>query len=269
MESAPPAKVGFFPLDEQLELQPGSLSPRSQEQLVYLAIGMPFRRAVQMLERLTGVQISEATTRRQTSQMGEAVLRVQNAQAHEEAGERKAQDQLIISPDGAMVPLVGGQWAEVKSVVVGEVKLVGPKEEIHRTQLSYVSRMEHAPIFTEHASGELRHRGVDQAKQVCAVMDGGEWIDGFVDYQRQDALRILDFAHAAESVSAIGQLAQAAGSPLPSDWLSKQLHELKHQGPSAVLQEVERRRDQHPEAEDLLTRVSSLQTRESRMQYPQ
>jgi hypothetical protein len=267
MESAPRAKVGFFPLDEQLALEPGSLSPRSQEQLVHLAIWMPFRRAVQMLGRLTGVQISEGTARRQTYQIGGAVLRVPNTSAHSEAGEH--QGQMIISPDGAMVPLVGGQWAEVKTVVVGEVKAVGTEEEIHSTQLSYFSRMEDAHTFTEQASGELLRRGVDQAQQVCAVMDGAEWIDGFVDWQRKDALRILDFAHAAEYVSAIGQLAQAAGSVLPSDWLPKLLHELKHQGPSAVLQEVQRLRDRHPKVEELLKKVAYLQKRESRMQYPQ
>lgn len=180
MESAPPAKVGFFPLDEQLELQPGSLSPHSQEQLVHLAIWMPFRRAVQMLGRLTGVQISEATARRQTYQIGRVVLDVQNAATGVRTSEGKEHNKLIVSPDGAMIPLVGGQWAEVKTVVVGEVQAAGPLQESRSTQLSYFSRLADAPTFTEQASGELLYRGVDQAEQVCAVMDGAEWIDGFV-----------------------------------------------------------------------------------------
>lgn len=79
MESVPPVKVGFFPLDEQLGLVTGSLSPRSQEQLVHLATWMPFERAVQMLRRFTGVQISEATARRHTYHVGQAALAVQNA----------------------------------------------------------------------------------------------------------------------------------------------------------------------------------------------
>ena len=96
--------------------------------------------------------------------MGKAVLTVQNASAQPGSGEQKDQnkDKVIISPDGAMVPLVGGKWAEVKTVVVGEVKFVGMQEEVHSTQLSYFSRMEDAQTFTEQASGELVHRGVDQ-----------------------------------------------------------------------------------------------------------
>jgi hypothetical protein len=269
MESVRPAKAGFFPLDEQLGLRPGSLTPRSQEQLVHLASWMPFRRAVKMLGRLTGVQISEASARRHTYQLGKAVLSVQNAPACAEPTKRQRADKLIISPDGAMVPLVGGQWAEVKTVVVGEVEAVGVKKEIHSMQLSYFSRMEEAQTFCEHASGELVHRGVDQAGQVCAVMDGAEWIDGFVDWQRKDAQRILDFAHAAEYVSAIGQLAQTAGSVMPSDWLAKQLHELKQHGPASVLQEIKHLRDQHPHEEALTKKVAYLEKREQRMQYPQ
>ena len=44
---------------------------------------------------------------------------------------------------------------------------------------------------------ETERRGVCQAKEVCAVQDGAEWIQGFVDLYRPDAVRILDFAHAA------------------------------------------------------------------------
>jgi len=264
--------VGFFPLDEQLGLLPGSLSPRSQEQLAHLATWMPYARAMQMFKRFTGVQISEATARRHTSRLGSAVLAVQNAQASQEPNQvrdRAGQDQLIVSPDGAMVPLVHGQWAEVKTVVVGEVQPLGPGEGVHSTRLSYFSRMVDAQTFIEQASGELVRRGVDQAKHVCAVMDGAEWIDGFVDWQCKDARRILDFAHAAEYVSDIGQLAQTAGSALPPDWLTKLLHTLKHQGPQTVLHEVKRWRDRHPEVEDIAKKVAYLQKRETRMQYPQ
>lgn len=98
-------------------------------------------------------------------------------------------------------------------------------------------------------------------------MDGAEWLDGFVDWQRPDALRMLDFAHAAESVSDSGHLAQTAGSVVAEDWLQTQLHELKHVGPAAVLREVRRLRDRHPQVEDLGKKVAYVEKREARMQY--
>jgi hypothetical protein len=81
MGCARPARSGFFPLDEQLGLVPGTLTPRSQDHLTHLATWMPFERATQMLKALTGVQISEATARRNAYRVGEALVAVQQAQA--------------------------------------------------------------------------------------------------------------------------------------------------------------------------------------------
>src|SRR4051794_31400598 len=81
MECARPVRSGFFPLDEELDLEEGWLSPRSQEHLVHLAIWMPFERATEMLSELTGVQTSEATARRRSYRVGKAALEVEAARA--------------------------------------------------------------------------------------------------------------------------------------------------------------------------------------------
>lgn len=210
------------------------------------------------------MQVSEATARRCAYRMGAALVGVQSAQACSPAPEVRAairQRKHIVSPDGAMVSLVKGQWAEVKTVVVGCVEAGEPEKPVHSTQLSYFSRMLDASAFCEQASAELLRRGIDQVEQVCAVMDGAKWIDSFLDWQRADALRILDFAHAAEDVSAIVQL--------PEDWLSRQLHELKHNGPATVLHELRVLRDKHREVEEISKKLAYLEKREARMQYPE
>ena len=211
--------------------------------------------------------MSEATVRRHTYEVGKAAMAVQTTQ-ESQPSEAEPTSKLIVSPDGAMVSLLKGVWAEVKTVAVGEVEPAKSGESVHSTKLSSFSRMLEVETFTEQATGELQRRGVDQASKVCAVMDGAEWIDGFLDWQCTDALRILDFAHAAEYVSTIGQLAQAAGTAFPHDWLTKHLHELKHQGPEAVLHEVRRLRDEHPDVEEISKKVTYLEKREARMQYP-
>ena len=238
MAPAPPVGPGFFPLDEELGVLPGSLSPQSQDHLSRLAVWMPFERAAQMLAALTGVQVSEATTRRQTYTAGVAYEAVQAAQALTpvDSGAPPV-DHLVISADGAMVPLVHGQWAEVKTLVIGEMAANQQEGEAHCQHLSYFSRLSEASVFAEQATVETARRGVTQARQVCAVMEGAEWIDGLVDLQRPDALRILDFPHAAQAVSTIGQ---EAGVQEIESWLTTQLHELKHQGPAAVLAELNR-----------------------------
>ena len=104
---------------------------------------------------------------------------------------------------------IEGEWVEVKTLVLGEVthKKCG---EVCTQQLSTFSRLAPAERFTEAALVETHRRGLERATAVCAVQDGAEWLQGLVDYHRADAVRILDFAHAAEYVNAIGQAVQKA-----------------------------------------------------------
>jgi hypothetical protein len=117
---------------------------------------------------------------------------------------------MLLSVDGAFVPVLHGEWAEVKTLVVGEVgephELKGERV-VPTINLSYFSRLSEAEAFQRLTLGELHRRGLETASQVAVVSDGAEWIQGFVDYHCPEALRILDFAHAAEKVFrfALGQ----------------------------------------------------------------
>lgn len=101
------------------------------------------------------------------------------------------------------------------------------------------------------------------------MMEGVGRVDGVVDEQRTGALQILDGAHAAQEVSAIGQLAHAAGSMWLSGRLFIRLQELAHQGRSVVHRQVRRPGDPHPDIEELFASVTDVQKRESRMPSPQ
>src|SRR5207302_10947320 len=102
----------------------------------------------------------------------------------------------------------------------------------------------------------------------CAVQDGAEWLPGVVDYHRADAVRILDFPHAAEHISDLGQAATSLGSAVADDWLTKQLHELKHNGPSQVLADLHGLVAKHPDVKELTDHLAYLEKREAQMQYP-
>ena len=165
MEPAPSVGRVFFPLDEELGLLPGNLAPRQQEHLVHLASWMPFGRTVEMLERLLGVQVSEETARRLTEQAGGQVEAAQTEQAQEpwpEAAKATGEaERLVLSADGAMVPLCGGEWAEVRTVAIGEVDPAGTPEapqEVHVREVSYVSRLTDAETFATLVEVEMRRR---------------------------------------------------------------------------------------------------------------
>ncbi len=88
--------------------------------------------------------------------------------------------------------------------------------EVCTQQISTFSRLADAEHFTQASLVETHRRGLERAAAVCAVQDGAEWLQGLVDYHRADAVRILDFAHAAEYINEIGQAVQAAGGRLPA-----------------------------------------------------
>jgi hypothetical protein len=274
MEPVRTVGQGFFPLDEELALLPGSrLTPRQQEHLVHLASWMPFEQAGKMLACLLGVQVSEPTVRRQTEAAGALAQAVQTAQA-QDTGPRVAQGQtvarLALSADGAYVPLLGGQWAEVRTVAIGEVLPQDkgqPAREVHVHHLSYFSRMTDAATFADLAQVETERWGVSQAQAVCAVTDGADWLQGFVDLHRPDAVRILDFAHAAEHVSALLQALQQAGMDLPADLLSRLLHRLKHRGPRLVLRLLDHLPAHLARQEGVQEHLGYLRKRAALMQY--
>lgn len=279
MGSARPVRLGFSPLDEELALLPGSLCAWGHECLVRLATWMPFEEAAKLLAVMLGIQVSECMARRYTEAAGaaqvaletEAVADLEREAPAAPAGPAKQ----MISADGAYVPLVAGKWAEVKTLVIGEVSepVLDAKSNtwsVSSTKLSYFSRLAEAQTFNRLALVETHRRGVENAQQVAAVMDGAEWLQGFVAYHRADARRILDFPHAAEYVSKIGQAAYGADTPELAAWLPTQLHELKHSGPAPVLAELRRLTQTHPAAHSLglPEALAYLEKRQAQMQYP-
>lgn len=238
MPSAPAAARGFSPLDERFALLPGRFAPRVVEGIVRLGVGMPFERVPDVLAFFMGVSVSVETVRRLTEQAGAAQVAVETARV--EALEANPPAAVCgpavqqLSVDGAMVPLVGGEWAEVKTLAIGEVSRT-PTGAVQTTTLSYFSRLSDAQQFTRWARVETERRGTETAGVVCAVGDGAEWLQHFVDHHRPDAVRILDFPHAAQRVCAAAQAVWGAGTAATSVWLDDQLHTLKHGDPTAVL----------------------------------
>jgi hypothetical protein len=221
------------------------------------------------------VQVSEATTRRQTENWGAAYIEVQEEEVKRIEQELPpapaGPDKMLLSVDGAMVPLVGGEWTEVKTLALGVIdEPVWEKDEwkVHASELSYFSRVMEAEDFGRAALGETHCRGVESAAQVVAVTDGAVWEQGFIDYHREDAARVLDFPHAAEYVAEMGKAVWGEGTETTQKWLSEQLHTLKHEGPTDVLSELRALTQDHPEHPELCKSLSYLEKREPQMQYP-
>jgi hypothetical protein len=231
---------------------------------------MPFAQAAKHLARSARVAVSEPTVRRHTDAAGAAYVAVQTTEAERVLRDGSespvAPAAVVVSVDGAMVPLRRGEWAEVKTLVVGEVDRTVQEGELQR--LSYFSRLSDADTFGEAAVVETQRRGVTSAAQVAAVVDGAEWIQGFLDLHCPEAVRILDFAHAAEHINALGQAVGGVGVPDLPCWLQKQLHTLKHAGPEEVMPTLRTLVAAHPAAEAAGEHLAYLEKRVAQMHYP-
>lgn len=270
MEPVRGVGAGFFPLDEELELPATGLTPQAHQGLVLLGALLPYGSAAKHLETLLKVQVSQSTARRLTLQAGTCLEQWQDQQAHpliEEREQKSVPPRLAMATDGVLVSVRPHDWTEVKMVTIGEVSQQRKEHEPLCEHLSYFARLSDADTFADLASSEIRRRGVDRGNEVAALQDGAEWIQSFVQGHRADAVRILDFAHAAQYVSEIGDLACSQGALLPPSWLKQQLQTLKHEGPRAVLVALEQLCTQFgvPEMQEKLT---YLRKREAQMQYP-
>lgn len=213
---------------------------------------MPFDRVPTELAFFCRATISGETARRLTEGAGAALTAAQTQElerVEQEAPEPPPGPPLQqLSVDGAMVPLVGGEWAEVKTLALGRVGQRVTKEGetvAHATELSYFSRLAEAQTFRRLALVATHRAGTETAARVCAVTDAAEWTQGFVDFHRPGtrlrvSIRILDPAqrapaHAAEHVSQAAHAVFGAESPAAIAWLDQQLTELKSGDPDQVL----------------------------------
>jgi hypothetical protein len=257
--------------------------------MVRLSTHIPsFVKASRELAWFTGAQVHADTARRRTEAAGAVLVAHETAEAARILREHPAPpttpDTLVFSVDGAMIPLVHGQWTEVRTLAVGEVQ---PAEQttdgpvVRTTKVSYFSRRVESRTFGELATLELHRRGIEGARRVGAVVDGADWCQTFVDYQYAEAVRILDFPHAAEHVTPIAATAAAvgvqvpaatlasAGVTLPPDDPSVWSHILKRAGPDAIMPALRATVAAQPTNQELASHLGYLEARVAQMQYPQ
>lgn len=276
MASAPNAGRAFSPLDEELQLLPGRLSPSLHESLVRLSSWMPFAPAARMLADFMHLPaIPESLARRYTETAGAAYVQVQTeaaAQIERQAPlETEAPERLVLEADGAMVPLVDGSWAEAKTLIlakVGEPILVHGEVQRPLREISSFSRLCDNKQFERLSLVETQRRGLERAQRVAALADGAEWIQGLIDYHRPDAVRILDFPHAAEYLTALGTSVHGEQTDALKQWLVEPCHRLKHEGAQALLPDLHAWSESQPQPDSRAEALAYLDKRLALMAYP-
>jgi hypothetical protein len=265
---------GFFPLDEHLCLLASHFSPFLVEGIVRLGAWMPFEQVPAVLQFFTGVHVTPDTVRRLTETAGAAQVAIEQRELERIERDLPAipvgPDRQVVSADGAMVPLLHGAWTEVRTLALGVLPAPTdlPDESAHVHDIRYFSRLCSAHDFTRQVTRPCYERGTARASTVVAVVDGADWLQDLLDAHCPQAVRILDFPHAAGYVVDAAKAAFGPGTQEVSAWLATWLHELKHGQVDAVLASIRLLAMPSPEAEAIRTKaLAYLTPRRQQMAY--
>lgn len=204
----------IFPLDEQLELRHGSLSPMLVRQAVWLSSLLPYEQAQRVLEQIGGYTLTATTLWEHTQHVGER-WRIQQQQAYVgvertrwETTHYQADARQSVSMDGGMVHVRGEGWKEVKVGVIG--RLLPPWElsesDTPRSHdLHYTATVGSVEAFSAALWQLAVQQQVPYAGQVAVTADGATWIWRLVADLFPCSTQIVDWYHASQQVAALAQ----------------------------------------------------------------
>ena len=199
--------------------------------LVDFGGGEPFGEASKKMARHHQIQVSKESVRRKTERAGEVYERLQaDEDIQGQLSVASVCERVMLSLDAAKVKTTTGEWRDVKTLTIAEVEPQGETD-----QNSYFSRMCEYQVFAKQVQIEVQRRQVRQSSQACAVNDGADWIPPVIDACRPDALRILDFYHAAEHLAEPARAVFGEGTPDFSAWFETTRSQLRHETPDDML----------------------------------
>lgn len=161
---------------------------------------------------------------------------------------------LVIMMDGWMVRERGAQWGlkppekkadrvewrEMKSAIFFRLDQRCQSQSGRRIILEkhYEACRGGPDEFARVVYAEALRRGLNQAKRLYVVADGGVWIWNIVEDRFSDAMGVLDFYHASEHLWAVAR-AMFEQEEQCRAWVEPLLHSLAHGGESGVLESLE------------------------------
>jgi len=270
---------GSHPFDQALELAPERKQYDLQRAAAELFTEVPFARASQIFERLTGIPMTDHCMQEVAEKVGEAAdtVRVlpsrQRVEALiEQAGNGRVwRPVLVVAADGAMVPTRpatqsrsekrgAGEWKEAKGF---RIYLVGP-ERIEQI-LSWHQ------IATEEEFGEALRFAATlipvERVRIALLGDGAQWLWPHLRAAFPTGKEILDYYHCAERVHHLAQL-QYPEQNQQASWIEATMARLNFGEVASVIWGLQRMRPASREAEEEIRKlIGYLQTNAQRINY--
>ncbi len=220
-------------------------TPRMQACVVRFGAHDTFGHAAGEMAFHYHLDVSKECVRRNTLEAGRVYEQVQADPVTSQTLSMTSPDtnqRQMLSVDAAKVLTTSREWRDVKTLTIAEVS---PSGRTHTN--SYFSRLSGCSLFAQQCQIEVRRRQLKRSRQACAVNDGADWIPEVVTACRPDAVRILDFYHAAEHLAAAARAVFGEGTPEFGAWFAVQRRELRDGDPDRVLEALAELALLHPQ----------------------
>ncbi len=231
---------GFAPLDQQMGLCAGGLSASLEEVVALLGAQGPFGEAVDLLGKLTLVEVCPNTCKAVTERLGQTIAQ-QDAQVVAAAWSpaasllpapaEPAPARLYVSMDGFLVHTREEGWKEMKLGAFYTTRPVPTANrpegfEVRAQAFSFYADFAEPEAFGRALWWEGVRRGALQAQEIIALGDGAHWIWNLVAEHFPEAIQILDWPHAAGYLWEAAHTIFGEGTDLAKRWAKDRLEEL-------------------------------------------
>ena len=181
----------------------GRFSFAVEELVAWECAGLPYREAVESLEKLAGLPVSVHAAEDIAARWGRDRLRLA-------AYAQRVCKDLVIEIDGSKAHLEEG-WKEIK--VAACFSWDRTKPDADPEAVSYCADWESAERFRKTVWREALVRGVSSARSLAVVGDGAPWIWELASEIFPYATQILDWYHLTEHLSTAAKVVHGEGKP--------------------------------------------------------
>lgn len=231
---------GFFPLDEQLGLGEGQLSPGLKKQVVWLSAKMSFKEAQKVLSEIGDVAVSHTQIWRESQEAGEKFKGYEVQRQTESLSQPKRNESAVIkveaelklgaSLDGGMMYIREEGWKEFKAGCVYQIESCQSydphthqwEEVAHARDNTYVAHLGGPAEIGQLLWAEAQARGWNKAGQTQIIGDGAKWIWGIADTHFYDSHQTVDWFHACSHLHSVAQILYPDNETHLNKWLRQQ-----------------------------------------------
>lgn len=274
------SKEGVCRADEVLGLPADGWMRSVKELASALGVSSEFAHANRILNRWSGVAVSEKTLANHVERYGAELNHQESAQTSPAvcpivssvsaaACAPPSRPVLYIGADGIHTPLQQGSTCEAKVGVMfwqdDHWKLSKTRKQVRARE--YVATLESVEAFRDQLNHRYAQTVQQRPHQVVFLGDGAAWIWRMASLLFPDAIQILDFFHLSEYLWEVARTVLPQQTAEQHQWVEAQQQWLKQSQPNEVIAAVQRLPPSHNSKEAVERLLSYLHNNRTRIDY--